>query len=368
MNENKLLLIYKVGQNYLSILKWGGKMSIKIFDYSSSKLQLMNKIDKLILEQNILDYYFDTDWLNGPSIVINFRSIESEMDIFKKIQEIVSEYKRNNPLSNTEILRKMKKYEKEQKRLTDLELRNTKEVEMKEDGTVLIENKTKSGIYNSPFHENRFLEYRYQLQPIHSKIQKLLPTMDEKKIMHFFIEQFKYISLFFNGEIKDGYISYVSHVIGFFSRLKLENKNYDLKGYFDSLYSNLYKETLIFTLEESLVLEEWKKRWAEVNLQMIMDIPFYKESDTKYLNLEDQYEHFINNISELNSPFHNLLLRKDNLKEFILSDQMLHYRNVVNLFYVTLPLFEQNMLKKHFYGYCVIKDVQKDYEDLLIRI
>lgn len=181
MNENKLLLIYKVSQNYLSILKWGGKMSIKIFDYSSSKLQLMNKIDKLILEQNILDYYFDTDWLNGPSIVINFRSIESEMDIFKKIQEIVSEYKRNNPLSNTEILRKMKKYEKEQKRLTDLELRNTKEVEMKEDGTVLIENKTKSGIYNSPFHENRFLEYRYQLQPIHSKIQKLLPTMDEKK-------------------------------------------------------------------------------------------------------------------------------------------------------------------------------------------
>lgn len=344
------------------------EMAIKIYDYSPSKLPLMNKINELVFEQNRIDYFFETDWMNGPSIVIRTRNLDKEMLIFKKVQDVVTEYKKNNPLSIAEISQKKEKYKNEQNRLIDLELRDSKKVEMREDGTVLLENNMKSGVYNTQFHESSFQEYRYRLQSVHNEILKLLPAMDEKKIMLFFIEQFKHISLFFNGEMKDGYISYVSHVIGFFSRLKLEKKNHDYQKNFDVLYSELYREKIDFTSDESAVLREWKKCWDEVNYQMKNELPFYKKSESKYLNLEDQYQHFIDNIGPLNNPFHNLLLKKDNLKEFILSDQMLHYRNVVNLFYLTLPLFEQSMLKKHFYGYCVIKEVQNNYEDLLIRI
>lgn len=344
------------------------KLTIRIYDYSKSKIPLMNYLNNEILNVLQNNYYLDTDWLGGPNILIQLEDESKERELCHQIKKSIEHFKNDNPIPIELINKKKHFYKHEQQRLIDLELRDhVGNMNLEEDGTVIIKNR-KTGIYNSSYHKFVLDQNKYYLQKIQNKILKIIPDMCEEELISFFVEQFKHIAIFYNGKYEEGYISFLSHVVGFFSRAKYEGKNVPYKDKFETMYTNHYKGTSILSNKSLSVLGEWKNAWVQVSDNLRSNLNEMVEEDSQYMNLDEQHNIFVENVSKIESPFHDRLLEKNNVKEFMMSQQMLHYRNVINLFYSTLPLFEQSMLYKHFYGFCVIKDVQNKYNNLLLEV
>ncbi|MBC1492758.1 hypothetical protein HCI99_13115 [Listeria booriae] len=343
-------------------------MTIRIYDYSKSKVPLMNYLNDEILNHIHVKYYLDTDWFRGPNILIQLANESKEKELCHQITKKVERFKRYNPIPTELIHKKMQFYMREQQRLIDLELRKHEGIlNMENDGKIVIMGR-KTGIYNSSYHKTILDQNKYFLQEIHNKILKIIPDMCEEELISFFVEQFKYIALLYNGKYEEGYISFLSHVVGFFSRAKKEGGNILYKEKFETMYTRHYKGASILSNQTLSILDEWKNIWAQISDNLRINLKEMVEEDTRYINLDEQYNTFVENISKIESPFHDRLLEKTNVKEFMMSEQMLHYRNIINLFYSTLPLFEQSMLYKHFYGFCVIKDVQNKCDNLLMEI
>ncbi|MFB5555324.1 hypothetical protein ACE41A_10360 [Bacillus cytotoxicus] len=344
-------------------------MPVRVYDYQNSKTPLMLGLAENVLEKEVPgNYFLDTDWLKGPSILITLREKESEERLADQVKQYVEHYKNENSVDPVVIETIKRKYEKEQKRLIDLELRTAENIEMKDDGVVEI-GEGKSGVYNSEYHRQLFHRFRFLSQPVNNKLLKEISDMNEKERTKLFTEMFLYIATLFNGNITQGYISYLSHVMGFFSRLKLEGHDENVKERFDDLYNKLFKEEVInYTQETKSALSEWKEVWKTISDDMRADFKKEKFIDDKNLDLNIQYQMFKKHISKMDNPFHNLLLEKGDLEALMMSDEMIIYRNIINLFYITLPFFEQGMLKKHFYGYCAIKHVEENYSNLLMKI
>lgn len=340
-------------------------MVIKIIDYSTSKIPLSLRIHKYLMDKEI-DFYLDNDWVNGPSISVILKNKNIESELIDELKQIVSIFKTNHPVSYNIIREKKELYKREYERLNALELRRQKEIKLFEDGYVFISQK-KKGIYNSKIHQEMFEKMKFKLQGIHGCMLNLLQQMDENKKIKLFVEQFKYIANLYNGDIREGYISYVSHVGGFIARAKKEGINVDFKNKFYKYYIEYNNKKIKFNSDEMKVLEKWKRVWNEINEDFKFDDSLEPQGE-EYISYNRQFKMLEEYIKGIDSEFHNKLFRKEDVKNFILSDKMIHYRNVINLFYSTLPLFEQGMLMKHFYGYIVIQDIQAEYKDLIFYL
>lgn len=343
-------------------------MTIRVYDYSKSKIPLMNYLNREILNGIQTDYYLDTDWYGGPNLVIQLKDESKENNLSSQLKSILYQFKKENPTPLDTIQKKKHLYLSEQHRLADLELREyrTNELLEEEGSIIIIDGKT--GIYNSHYHKTILDKNKYFLQKIHNKILNIIPDMNEEEKISFFVEQFKYIALLYNGKYEEGYISFLSHVVGFFSRAKYEKTDISYKDKFETMYESHYKGKAILTENSLCVLEEWKYHWMQVADNLKSNLTDIVTQEDRFISLDEQYDAFVSNVSKIDSPFHDLLLKKSNIKEFMMSQQMLNFRNIINLFYSTLPLFEQSMLKKHFYGFCVIKDIQDKYDNLLLEV
>ncbi|NGZ75307.1 hypothetical protein [Saccharibacillus alkalitolerans] len=344
-------------------------MPIRIYDYEGSKLPLMLKLAEEVLEVQVPgSYYLDTDWLNGPNILVTLEKAEDEGRLLGPLERCTADYKQERPLDFETVERVKAKYRKEQRRLSDLELRSGADAVMREDGEVRL-GEGKTGVYNSEYHLELFRRYRCLLQPVHNKMLAGLGELDEPRRIRMFTDMFLHIATLYNGDAAQGYISYLSHVLGFFSRLKLEGHMENVQERFERLYLNVFAEESDGGREkDGAALDEWKRAWADIDRDMRLSFAKELFEEEDHMDLGEQYRRFERYIAGMDNPFHKRLLERGDLEEMMMSDDMLIYRNLINLFYMTLPLFEQGMAQKHVYGYCAIRRIEESRTGLLMKI
>ncbi|MFK3937454.1 hypothetical protein ACI2JA_08050 [Alkalihalobacillus sp. NPDC078783] len=345
-------------------------MAIAIYDYNDSKIPLILKLsEETCLSEMLGHYFFDTDWQHGPNIFIDFEHKDLEEKIFHEVKECVNNYVMEHNLSEETVERKRELYLKKQEKLMQLEFRKqSQSITMHDHGDVKIRD-SKTGLYNSSFHYNMFKRYRYDLNPIYLNILKEFRNLSEVEKAHLFLDKFRFIATLFEEGPSRGCLSFLSHAQGFFSNIEARGYESKIKETFENrryaLYKN-YKPEIKGKVENPL--KEWQKKWLVIKDEMnnIFDISNYE--DAERLGLKDQLELLKRELKPLANEFHGDLLKMDEkeLEEFILSKRMLVFRDIVNLFYLSLPLFEQSMAKKQFYAYSVVRYYEETLDEELL--
>ena len=347
-------------------------MPISIYNYQNSKIPLMLQLSESYLERNFAgEYYLDNDWENGPNTIIIFKDSKFESQAIESIKGIVAAFKEKYPVSKEEINKKAEQYARNQIVLKQLELRdiegNTQF--MRDDGTVEIRSR-KNNAFNSNYHQDMFDHYRSRLNSVYLEMMRIYIGLDTFHQTHMFLYMYHYLTSLYEEGAKRGYLSFLSHVEGFFSRLRLEGHNIDMKSEFERRRTSILKENKIILHDELTdIMDKWKKAWAAIAVEMNSQFKIENYQDEDRLGLDEQFEILLENISPLDNSFHSELVRNQELKSFILSQKMLVFRDIINLFYLSLPIFEQSMVKKQFYAYCTVKFIEENNkEDLLFVI
>lgn len=341
-------------------------MPIAIYNYESSKIPLLLTLTDSYLERDSSgEYYLDNDWENGPHSLIVFRDPDMEQAAVEPLQKLVHAYRARNPLSQVDIERKAQQYERHQTVLKQLELREQPDVSMRPDATVELRGR-KSHAFNSAYHQQTFEHYRCQLNPIYLELMRKYTELDSYHRSHMFVSMYLHITtLYADGGM--GYLSFLSHVEGFFSRLRHEGYHVDIKKEFEKRRDLLFGDTPEPVIAESIMpaMSAWKQTWSRIAEEMHDSFDYSHYEDAEMLGLEEQFGIFMDSITPLDNEFHQTIVNNGGMKDLILSREMLVYRDIINLFYLALPLFEQSMVKKQFYAYCAVKYVQEHAESEL---
>lgn len=342
-------------------------MAISIFNYEKSKIQFVIELaEKCLDEQYMGTYYLDSDWENGPQTMIVFHDPENETEAIGIVKNFVHAYKQRNALEPQLIELQKQKYYKNQERLKLLEMRDESPINMADDGEIRI-TPNKKNVYNSKYHREMFHRYRAELQPIYLKLGKTFLQAETLEQASMFIMMYLHIASLYEGGITRGYLTFVSHVEGFFSRLRLEGFTIDMRSDFEGKWLALSENGKVIVSDKmEAVLDEWKSKWLQIANDMKANYSYEEFDDRKMLGLDEQFDAFYSAISQMDNRFHNRLKNRKELKDFILSDNMIIYRNIINLFYLILPLFEQSMIMKQFYCFCTVKYIEENYPKELL--
>ncbi|MCE5170621.1 hypothetical protein LQV63_14995 [Paenibacillus profundus] len=344
-------------------------MPISIYNYQNSKIPLMLELAESYLERHYAgEYYLDNDWENGPNTIIIFKDPNLEASILESIKAIVAAYKEKHPVSKEEVHKKAEKYARNQHTLKQLELRDMEghAQTMRADGTVELRSR-KNNAFNSQYHQDMFDHYRTRLNSLYLDMMRIYIGLDTFHQTHMFLYMYHYLTSLYEDGSKRGYLSFLSHVEGFFSRLRLEGHNIDMKSEFERRRTGILKDNKIILHDELAdAMDQWQQTWGLIAAEMNSQFRIENYQDESMLGLNEQYELLLENISPLDNSFHSELVRNKELKSFILSKKMLVFRDIINLFYLSLPIFEQSMVKKQFYAYCTVKFIEENHkEDLL---
>lgn len=328
-------------------------MSIYIYDYSDSKIDTLIDLHKSEILKGEKNYYFDTDWEGGPSIIINFSNNTKEKFISDYIKEYIERTWKND-ISNEKIKAKQNLYKRNQSKLKQTEKRKNNNYNMYGHGDVILKT-GKSNVYNSKIHQDNFFKYRVQLNDIYiSMLEKYLRLTYQEKF-HLLLNMFIKITHLYEDGSNYGYLSFLSHIQGFFSNIPTINTKQKVLKEFDMKYKEIYSEKFEIPLKIYDEYIAWANAIEKIYSDISQNFSYTNYNHLNYLTIDNQFEAFRKNIAPLNNSFHNSVLEMENLRDFILSPKMIKYRDLVNLFYLSLPLFEISMKNKQFLAYSTVR-------------
>ncbi|MHA2700661.1 hypothetical protein ACXZ8K_08155 [Streptococcus agalactiae] len=337
-------------------------MPISLYDYSNSKIESIleiNRIVKLITNR----YYIDLDWLYGPNIMVVCEEKSEEKLVLNALNELSNRYKK----IEIDYTFKEQVYLNEQKRLSELELRKLDKIRVYKHGSLIIRPE-KTSIFNSNFQKHEFRAIRFDLNDLYMEVLTYLKDVNlPSTILIYFITLFKKTSsIYYLGE-EFGYLSYLSHVMGFFSNIENRLEKNKVLEKFEKIYLDYRNgehlaEDKIISGKIDWIIDYFKKYYFKmVEYYNIINIKEYKSKEFGYFSYQEQFEMFKEYISNMDNSYHASLLNMDNLESLLLSAEMLAFRDVINLMYASLPLFEQSMLKKHLFCYIVVQEFEHNH-------
>ncbi|QKY71287.1 hypothetical protein [Lentibacillus sp. CBA3610] len=343
--------------------KGGNILPISIYNYEKTKLNLLlDLVKNSSIKNGFNEFYFDSDWENGPNIFIVYKDSYREYQKIPELKECVDNYLDFNKLDPRYIKKEQIKYLKQQQRLAKLEGRSgIKDSSIRNHGEVIIRN-PKSGVYNSEYHLTKFSHYRRKLNPLLINILEDFVEMDSHEKAHLFLYKFRFIATLFEDGPANGCLSFLSQAQGFLSSVENWGYKTNFINQFEEKRKSIFKDNeIVVNPYVKNKLLEWELAWKEIAADMNENFSLDNYKDDSMISIEEQLSRLKTTISPLKNKFHGDLKRMEDLEGFITSKKMMVYRDIVNLFYLSLPLFEQSVINKQFYAYSAVKY----YEELL---
>lgn len=327
---------------------------VKIYFYSEKKDEFLLKYLIPFLQDNFKEYFIDRDWYGGPNFTITMRDQDKRLktEIMKLITQISEQYKIDEKLLEDE----KNKYFSASKDLAVLEKRTSVDriynhLEVIADK---LDMKSVMDKYNSLNQYEMYVNSRFQMQEAYNGILEELNLNKENRLA-ILVDLFIYISSLFEGGLSKGYLSYVSHVQGFFALFRKKGKRLDDK--FENIYQQ-FKDRINGINNENININSWKSEWQKVRKLYYENFDFNKYKEDGFYNLDSQYDNLKKNMEYLkDSEFHNLLL-ENKLKELYFNKHMIIFRNVINTFYKSLPFIGVSFIEKHLCGYMAYRYVE----------
>lgn len=350
-------------------------MPICIYNYEQSKIPLILEITENTSLRNLKDrYYLDNDWQHGPNTFIVFLNDSEEIFFVDEVKRFVKEYTERNLIEKVSLHEKQALYREKQKTLVEVEYRENVDVDLLyEHGQVMLRPR-KSGIYNSKQHREAFDKYRGRLNTIYIKMLERFIEMSTIEKAHIFLYQFRFIATLYEEGPRNGHLTFLSHAQGFLSNIEARGLNSSIKERFERKRQELFRNNEILLRDDMKdLMVEWEQGWQEIAKEMNDGFRLENYDDPRDgVGLKPQLELLKRELSPLKNEFHSDLLSLDStgeLEKFLHSKKMLVFRDIVNLFYLSLPLFERSMAEKQFFAYSVVKYYEDYFNgDVLYKI
>lgn len=336
-------------------------MPISIYNYEKSKIPFILEMTNNTTLKNLKgSYYLDNDWQHGPNTLIVFHNGSEEEMLVDELKGFVQEYTNRNPIDEEHLVQRQALYKEKQKTLVEVEYRDNVDVDLLHEHGHIIVRPRKSGIYNSKQHRNTFDKYRCDLNKVYLKILGKYEKLSTIERAHFFLHQFRFIATLYEEGPQNGHLTFLSHAQGFLSNIEARGLNSNIKNNFEKRRMELFGNNEIILRDDMQdLMQEWEDQWTIIVNEMNENFSTenYNDPDDG-VGLKPQLELLKRELAPLENEFHGDLLSLDEtgeLEQFLHSKKMLVFRDIVNLFYLSLPLFERSMAEKQFYAYSVVK-------------
>ena len=306
-------------------------------------------------------YYATRDWNGGPNTEIVYAG--EPIDV-KALRREIRRYCREKNLSWTpeQIQQNLASYKKNQKNLLKME--------KKDRVPILARNHLKikdnppdedyyRRVYNSSEHVKLHFESKFLMQPL---IEEALRTITDKHDMLLLgMKLFQMTMKLYDQGEQYASMLYFSNTEGFFGIARQYGKEKAFRQYFENEYLK-YDMAHFDELHASEELEErFMQVWKQVYLKCAALANEGKFSEEGYYQLNDQEAQMRQNIRDIDSPFHQALLKDEHLHEIASGKLHLTFRSVTNILYNLMPALNITFLEKHFCSYAIIRFISEKY-------
>lgn len=320
-----------------------------IYNYDSTLEQsLLSLIDDMLKGT---PYFVSKGWEGGPHIqlitknkILDFEYTALENRVGRLIEE--------NPLDKSYIEKVKKKYHQSFQLISNLESKKNERV-IREHGEIDI------FPYSFHFHNERitslYVAERFRHYQLLLDTRKYLETQ-KVSVEELFPLIFSRVSDIYHEENNNkGYLSFVSHVQGFFELSAKQKKPYTEKS-FEALY--LEKQTGFKDSKQahSQLINRWFEYFSEFygcclsQMDELIDDDYKAELARTIEELEKNFE----------NDFHRNFVGYSKRNNFMENPEATAYRFTVNLLYLILPYFNISALKKQKYIYMAYREVEKN--------
>ncbi|MGE7984979.1 hypothetical protein [Lysinibacillus fusiformis] len=318
-----------------------------IYNYDSSLEQsLLLLIDELWDEHQ---YFVSKGWEGGPHIqlITKNKISQAEYDALKKrVNQLIEE----QPLDKSYIDQVKKKYEQSSRLLSNLENKKNERA-IREHGEMDVYP------YYLPVHNERltnlYMNERFRHYPL------LLDTRKYVEAQNISVEElfpliFSRISdVYHETNNNKGYLSFVSHVQGFFELSAKQEKPYTEK-LFETFYLEKQSGFEVAEKAHSPIINRWFNYFTEFygcclsQVDELLDEHYKAELTHTIEELEKNFK----------NDFHRNFVAYSKENNFMENPEATAYRFTVNLLYLLLPYFNISALKKQKYIYMAYRIVE----------
>lgn len=320
-----------------------------IYNYDSSLEQSLLLLIDEMWEGN--QYFVSKSWEGGPHIqlITKNKILNSEyIDLKKRVCHLIEE----KPLDKSYIEKVKKKYNQSFQLISNLENKKNERV-IRDHGEMEVypflfhfHNERITNLYvNERFrHYQLLLDTRKYIETQNVSVEELFPLI------------FSRISDIYHKENNNkGYLSFVSHVQGFFELSEKQKKPYTEKS-FETLYLDKEPGFEVTEKVHSQLINRWVKYFSEFygrclsQMDEVLDNNYKVELNRTIEELEKNFE----------NVFHRNFVRYSKSNNFMENPEATAYRFTVNLLYLILPYFNISALKKQKYIYMAYRVVEKN--------
>ncbi|MFJ8514977.1 hypothetical protein [Lysinibacillus xylanilyticus] len=320
-----------------------------IYNYDSSLEQSLLLLIDDMWEGN--QYFVSKSWEGGPHIqlITKNKILNTE---YTALEKRVCHLIKEKPLDKSYIEKVKKKYNESFQLISDLENKKNERV-IREHGEMDIYP------YSFHFHNERITSLYVNERFRH--YQLLLDTKKYVETQNVSVEElfpliFSRISDIYHEENNNkGYLSFVSHVQGFFELSAKQKKPYTEKS-FETLYLEKQSGFEVAQQAHSQLINRWFKYFSEFygrclsQMDELIDDHYKAELARTIEELDKNFE----------NDFHRNFVRYSMRNNFMENPEATAYRFTVNLLYLILPYFNISALKKQKYIYMAYRVVEKN--------
>lgn len=296
------------------------------------------------------EYFLSRNWEGGPHIQLIFSNKYTEEEI-ECVASKLREYMKSKTMPKEQEALIKNKYEKYFANLALLE--NKKEIRSVKDHG-LVEIRPYDFFYQNQNMTTMYIKKRFEIQSLLLETFELINSENLNPI-HIFSSIFSRISNIYNEDGKNkGYFSFISHVHGFFELSKKENRNIS-----EEIFEDIFKENIEIIQDTQVhhfkTIEKWSNTFEIIYKDLYEDVNNLVDS-----SYQKSIEDSINALNEqFNNDFHKNFVKYSQDKNFTENKKATAYRLLINLLYLTLPLFKISAYKKQqciYFAYRLVEE------------
>lgn len=306
------------------------------------------------------DYYVERDWLGGP----NYRVITSDNDINinfleKQFQQFCLE--KYGYIEKSTILENIEKYKNQSHNLAVIERRTKTDINIQNHLELKLQNVDEYYIkqrFNSLEHFNIHTQSLMKLQPFINKYITYFTNLERLEKIKFTNELLYSSLVILKIPNKFSILTYVSHIEGMMAIAKQY-------GYYDQYikifekFNDIIKNEDFSRLNMSF-LRCWEETLTEVLSDINMKIGMLKKDEKGYFTKEKQSILLKQNINEIESEFHNLLIN-NNFEELSKQEEHIKIRILTNIIYKCMHMLGVTFNEKNISIYILVESILDKY-------
>jgi len=316
------------------------EIRLYFFGNEAEKQKLYEQFVIPYLTETGIVFHLERDWYGGP----NYRLITTDesfdaQSFRRRIAQASYEY--FGELNQEQLLANIEAYIKNTATVSEMERRDDKEISLTDHLQIYDQRIDQAYVkkrFNSFQHFRLHTESLFKFQSFINQHMKFVSGLSrEEKLLYMMRAMYDVLSV---SQFEDKYsvLVYISNIEGVFAIAESMGMRERYLQIYNQMYNSL-NPPRFFELEEYKTSfgKDWILMIQAIHRQITEQLSILSEDEEGYYSQEEQYELLRQNISDINSDFHNEL-REKNLEELLEHEEHQIFKLLINIVYKAIHM------------------------------